>query len=420
LAAACAVLFLASLLFLAPRVHAALYIGTDSISRANLDGSLFDARFIETDGGSVCAIAVDSSHVYWADSYDNTIGRANLDGTSVENNFISLAKSTLPCGLAVDSGFIYWPNMGTDTIGRARIDGSQIDESFIPTAQHPCAVAVNQTGLYWASDDEDEIWRTDIAGVNAPEIVIDEGATDSCGLALAGPHLFWVESVDGTIGRANLDGSEPLPAFITGGHYPVSLVTQGGQLYWVNADWGFESIGRADLDGKNVNQALISGLKYPYALAADSTQIVPRPPAPPKAPSALKFGKLRRQQDGSVVFPVDLPGDGWLEAEVRGAKVKVQPEGVEGGAVLGAGRKWLKITPTAKRGNGSRCVLRAFRRGAKVKLELQLRFTETGKSLLYKSRPFLLFKPRQVAVAKRQPSKPPVSCSSRGGRISVT
>lgn len=409
LLAVCGVLCWATLLSFASETQGALYIGTTSIARVNLDGSLFEGKFIPPQNGNVCGLAVDSSHVYWADSAENTIGRANLDGTAIDNDFITLAANSLPCGLALNPTHIHWSNMGTATIGRARIDGSEVDESFIPTVQHPCAIAVNETGIFWASDDQDQIWRTDIDGVNAPELVLDENATDSCGLALVGSHLFWVESSAGTIGRANLDGSEPLPTFITGGHYPVSLAAHGGRLYWVNAALDVESVGRADIDGSNVNQTLIGGLNFPYALAADSVQITPRLPAPPQAPSDLKLGKIRRLQDGSIFFPVDLRGRGWLEAEVIGARLEVRPEGVEGRAMLGAGRKWLKITPTTKRGNGSRCVLRAFRRGARVKLILRLRFAEPGKSLFQRNQPFLLFKPRPKGTKSRAKA-PLVDC----------
>ena len=79
--------------------------------------------------------------------------------------------------------------------------------------------------------------------------------------------------------------------------------------------------------------------------------------------------------------------------------MRIQPEGVAAPAMLGPGRKWLKITPTTKRGGGSRCVLRAIGRGARVKLTLRLRFSERGKTPLAKRRSFLLFKPRQVARA---------------------
>jgi hypothetical protein len=76
LAALCATLLLVAFLFCASQARGALYIGTSSITRANLDGSLLEAGFIPPQNGSVWAIAADSSHLYWADSYDNTIGAA--------------------------------------------------------------------------------------------------------------------------------------------------------------------------------------------------------------------------------------------------------------------------------------------------------------------------------------------------------
>lgn len=402
------VLFLSAALLLASQAPGALYIGTTSIARVNLDGSVFQANFIPPQGGDVCAIAADSSHIYWADGYDNTIGRANLDGTAIYNNFITLADGTLPCGLAVSSEYIYWSSLGSDAIGRARLDGLEVNESFISTVQHPCAIAIDKEAIYWASDDEDQIWRTDIEAVNAPEIVVDENATDSCGLALVGPHLFWVESDAGTIGRSNLDGSEPLPAFIAGGHYPVSLVAQGGHLYWVNNDSG--SVGRASLDGANVTQSFIGGLEHPYALAADSVQVVSRAAIPPPPSSSFRLGKIRRSRDGSVFFPVHLHGKGWLEAEAPGAGVTLRPNGVEARAMLGAGRKWLRVAPTTKRGNGSRCVLRAFRRGRRVELMLYLRFVEPGKAVVAKSRRLLLFEPHRTPAPRPKVKAFPVSC----------
>lgn len=408
----CASVLLAIFLIGASQAQGALYIGTLSISRVNLDGSLFERDFIPLHDEVPCAIAVDSSHLYWTDFDKQTISRANLDGTSVESNFIGLADGTHPCGLAVDSEYLYWANFGTATIGRARLDGSAVEESFISTVPYPCAVAVNETGIYWGTEAGGEIWRTDIGGVNGPELIIDEAAENPCGLALAGPHLFWVQSSpEGRIGRANLDGSEPQPTFIVGGQIPVSLVAYGRHLYWVNAPGEYRrSVGRADLDGANVNDKFIPEVRYAFALAADSVQLHPGPPAPPQLSRAPELGKIRRQQNGSVLFPIDLPGEGWLEAEVRGARVRIRPEGVEGRAMLTAGRKWLKVTPTKKRGNGSRCVLRAFKRGARVRLILRIRFTEPGKTQVAQRRRFLVFKPHRESPAKPRVKGPSVSC----------
>jgi hypothetical protein len=54
-------------------------------------------RFIRAPG--VCGIAVDRSHIYWTSALDvrlNTIARANLSGTSINQRF--LTATGVPCG----------------------------------------------------------------------------------------------------------------------------------------------------------------------------------------------------------------------------------------------------------------------------------------------------------------------------------
>ena len=63
-------------------------------------------------------VAVDAQHVYWANSGNGTIGRANLDGTGVDQSFITGANC--PAGVAVDGQYLYWANGGNGTIGRAQ------------------------------------------------------------------------------------------------------------------------------------------------------------------------------------------------------------------------------------------------------------------------------------------------------------
>jgi virginiamycin B lyase len=71
-----------------------------------------------------------------------TIGRADLNGQNVNQNFITGASS--PRGVAVDSGHIYWPNGDINgTIGRADLDGQNVNQSFITGAVTPEGVAVD-------------------------------------------------------------------------------------------------------------------------------------------------------------------------------------------------------------------------------------------------------------------------------------
>src|SRR5262249_23139524 len=68
-------------------------------------------------------------------SSTNSIGRANLNGTSPNQSFITGANG--PREVEVDSSHIYWANAPTGTIGRADLDGTHVDESFITGGEGP-------------------------------------------------------------------------------------------------------------------------------------------------------------------------------------------------------------------------------------------------------------------------------------------
>ncbi len=96
-------------------------------------------------------MAVDGQHVYWANSSIGTLGRANLDGSSPDQSFITGASQ--PHGVAVDTQHVYWANLDVNTIGRANIDGTGANESFITSTTSPVSVAVDDgpTGTPTAS-----------------------------------------------------------------------------------------------------------------------------------------------------------------------------------------------------------------------------------------------------------------------------
>ena len=94
-------------------------------------------------------MAVDAGHVYWANPHADTIGRANLDGTGVNQSFIT---GTAPVGVAVDAGHVYWANAGAGH-DRARQPGRHGRQ---PELHHrrrlPRGVAVDAGHVYWAND----------------------------------------------------------------------------------------------------------------------------------------------------------------------------------------------------------------------------------------------------------------------------
>ena len=151
-------------------------------------------------------MAVDAAHVYWANLVDGTIGRANLDGTGVNQSFITGA--IVPCGVAVDGAHIYWANAGAgDTIGRANLDGTGVDQGFISGASNPCGVAVDGAHVYWANGGNGTIGRANLNGTGVNQSFI-AGASGPCGVA--------VDAVD--VGYPRPKGATPIrvslvPAF---------------------------------------------------------------------------------------------------------------------------------------------------------------------------------------------------------------
>lgn len=78
----------------------------------------------------------------------------------------------LVCGVAVDAGHIYWGDRLKETIGRAKVDGSQVEPEFIKSAHQACGIAVGPTYAYYMTDTGTgfKILRT---GLGAPGPIVD-------------------------------------------------------------------------------------------------------------------------------------------------------------------------------------------------------------------------------------------------------
>jgi virginiamycin B lyase len=116
----------------------------NSIGRVDLDGtSNKNVNFVSGGVDGPAGVAVDGQHIYWASTNGNTVGRVDLNGTSNKNsNFIPEPFAPDTEGVAVSSNFIYWVT-SAGTIGRAGIDGSNPNRDFITGASSPFGIAVD-------------------------------------------------------------------------------------------------------------------------------------------------------------------------------------------------------------------------------------------------------------------------------------
>jgi hypothetical protein len=222
-----------------------------------------------------------------------SIGRANKgDGTGANPSFIPGAA--FPGGVAVDSSYVYWANSydcnyqsdppsscAGGTIGRANLDGSEVSQSYLTgdprvgpgcgtspeTRCGPSSVAAaslpdGTAAVYWDNPQVATIGRQtltgDPAGINQ-SLITGIGQTFKVGVAVDRQYVYWTDRTSGGISRANLDGSGITRQFIQLGEFASAnaLAVDDQYIYWTGGEGG-PSIGRANLDGSGVNPQFIT------------------------------------------------------------------------------------------------------------------------------------------------------------------
>ena len=122
-----------------------------AIGRANLNGMQVNPSFITGSGSDdYDAVAVDAKHIYWT-NFGPPARSGAPTSTAGRSTRVSSSAPTNPSGVAVDATHIYWttnPDSNgatTPAIGRANLNGRQVDQNFI-------AIATGGFGLQVAVD----------------------------------------------------------------------------------------------------------------------------------------------------------------------------------------------------------------------------------------------------------------------------
>ena len=157
--------------------------------------------------------------MYWADTAQASIRRANLDGSNMEILWAEAGAGALRLVLDTAAGKMYWTSMAQDKIRRANLDGTQSEILWAGGTPGALALDLRAGKMYWSDLDQGLIRRADLDGTNL-EVVVD-GTTysykpDSSGryslvrwLAIddSAGKLYWTDNVTRGAYRANLDGS---------------------------------------------------------------------------------------------------------------------------------------------------------------------------------------------------------------------
>jgi sugar lactone lactonase YvrE len=279
------------------------WVSQDEIWAANLDGTSPHAILTGQDGPA--GIAVNSSHLYWADGGDGTIWEANLDGTSP--HIIFTGQRGL-AGLAVTPSHIFWANEGgagdrAGTIWAADLDGSN-PHTIVTGQTFPDGVAADASHVYWSDEGLNEQPGNGTISEANPDgtspHTIATGLTTPIGVAVDASHLYWASSGDGTVTQASLDGTSP-HTIATGQNGPYGVASDASHLYWVNKDGG--TVTQASPDGTSPH-TIVTGQVSPTWMAVTPAAA----PALSFTPAPFGYGQVGTGQAVSQTFTLANTG----------------------------------------------------------------------------------------------------------------
>jgi outer membrane protein OmpA-like peptidoglycan-associated protein len=134
-----------------------------------------------------------------------------------------------------------------------------------------CLAARADAYVYWGDATNGTVGRADLDGTDVHrDLIVRTHRPPLLGVAADGKHVYWTSLFGFSIGRANLDGTSVDQTFIATAHPPTGVGVDGNHVYWGTAGG---RIGRADLDGTHVDNHFINGVPFAHQLAFDGRHI---------------------------------------------------------------------------------------------------------------------------------------------------
>lgn len=186
-----------------------------------------------------------NKHLYWIDSRQNVIRRAQEDGSQS----FTVVTSALPnqnidmqaYDLSIDiySRYIYWTCEATNVINVMRLDGKPIGVVLDGEQDRPRAIVVNpERGYMYFTNLQDRSPQIERAALDGTEreVLFFSGLSKPVTLAIDNKFgkLFWADSDLRRIESSDLSGANRVVLEDANILQPVGLTIFGDHLYWID------------------------------------------------------------------------------------------------------------------------------------------------------------------------------------------
>ncbi len=229
------------------------------------DGELVTVTIVGSVGANAAGTLVNSV-VVAADQGDH-----EPSNNTVTEKTVATPPPTIPTGYVAN--FLYVSDYYTKAILRYNLDdpGSWPTPDAPITVGRPGKLAIDPSGrkIYWIDRDNGTIRRADLDGSNIEIIPVPPGMKYAIALDPMRGKLYWIARGD-AIQRANLDGSDVetvIPArsaWVARSGLAINTIV--GEIYWAESVPGV--IYRSDLNGEHI-ETLVTGIHRPFDVSLD-------------------------------------------------------------------------------------------------------------------------------------------------------
>lgn len=254
---------------------------TGNIGKTNIDGTGSATTFF---AGDAAGVAANSTNIFWSDPVASAVKKATTSGTGVGTLASVPLGASVGFQVAIDSTYAYYAVLtgpSSASIGRARLDGTGSPNATFVTGltSAPFGLAVDANYVYWSytGNNSGSLFRANLNTGVTDTIVTGLAGNNVRAIAVTPTHVYWINRTQGSIGRANIDGSgSPNSNFITGIPNGQGLAASGSYLYWTTTSPA-TYIGRTNIDGSGSPNANFISVPGGAIGVAAETSIVPTP-----------------------------------------------------------------------------------------------------------------------------------------------
>jgi hypothetical protein len=209
-------------------------------------------------------ITLEAQNLYVGSFYGGTVGEYNLDGSTINPDFISGPD---PFGIDIVGNDLF-VGLGSN-IAEYTTAGTLVNAALASQLNNPQDIAVSGTNLFVLQQNSNfnnagVVGKYTTSGVTINANLIT-GLGEPVGIAVSGNDLFVANYYSGTIGEYGFDGSVVNASLISGLSGPWGLAIVGNNLYVANQR--NNTIGEYTTSGATINTDLISGLNGPQGIA---------------------------------------------------------------------------------------------------------------------------------------------------------